>query len=84
MEKVKHNNSSESTLATSTTTPEVSYSPKSNSVTITSNEISILCNQIMTEPGRESSHDFAMIYMSMVSPESDVEAIYLNSCSEDS
>ena len=38
----------------------------------------------MTEPGNGSDgrHDFAMIYMSMSSSETDVEAIYLRSRSE--
>lgn len=45
----------------------------------TGNDITKLCNQILAEPGVETdSHDFAMIYMSMISPEADVEAIYLS------
>lgn len=52
----------------------------SQSLTVdTRNEIASLCNQILAEPGVETdSHDFAMIYMSMISPEADVEAIYLS------
>ncbi|KAL7478901.1 hypothetical protein ACHAW6_004656 [Cyclotella cf. meneghiniana] len=45
----------------------------------TGKDITKLCNQILAEPGVETdSHDFAMIYMSMISPEADVEAIYLS------
>ena len=45
--------------------------------TITSNEIST-----QLELNESDSHDFAMIYMSMMSPEADVEAIYVQSGSE--
>ena len=39
----------------------------------------------MTQPGLKTSdsHDFAMIYMSMMSPEADVEAIYLQTGSKE-
>ena len=86
-DRVKPTNSEESTSTTTnpTGTSSVSYHSKNNSVAITSNDISILCNQSMTEPGNGSDgrHDFAMIYMSMSSSETDVEAIYLRSRSEE-
>eukprot|EP00804_Cyclotella_cryptica_P025103 CCRYP_012973-RA/>CCRYP_012973-RA protein AED:0.32 eAED:0.32 QI:263/1/1/1/0.83/0.71/7/1564/581 len=74
---------------TTKTNEDKAKCPKENtpsqSLTVdTANAITTLCNKILAEPGVETdSHDFAMIYMSMISPEADVEAIYLSPRSKD-
>lgn len=61
------------------TKPSYDGTPATYVTVDTSNNITALCNQILAEPGvHTDSHDFAMIYMSMISPEADVEAIYLS------
>jgi hypothetical protein len=71
MEKVKSMKSEDDTADCSDYT-------HSKITVVTSNEASKLRNQVLVDPDVQTPHEFAMIYTSLISPEADVEAVYLS------